>query len=126
MMRVLVVDDERSIVEVLQIFLSGEGYEVAIASNGEEGLAVLEQAQPDVVLCDVMMPVLDGREMYRQMRANDRYRSIPFILMSAVFTSVSLRDCTFSALLDKPFDLDQVLTTISQVVSGFHGQEEHA
>ena len=125
-MRVLIVDDERSIVEVLKLFLSQEGYEVMIASNGQEGLAALESVQPDVVLCDVMMPVLDGRAMCRQMQADDRYHAIPFILMSAVSSSTYLQDCSFKALLGKPFDLDQVLTTISQALHDSHEQEKHS
>ncbi len=124
MTSILVVDDERAIVELLNLFLSNEGYVVRIAYNGKEGLAALELAPPDVVLCDVMMPVLGGWEMGQKMQFEDRYRSIPLILMSAVSLIPPLPGFVPAALIPKPFDLDNLLDTIEKVVST--ADEAHA
>jgi len=112
MMMILVIDDEAIIVEFLQAVLEEEGYQVITAYNGEEGLACLEKVRPDIVLCDLMMPGLDGREFCQKMQAHPRYRSIPVVLMSALHITLRLIDCPYAALLSKPFDLDEVLHTL--------------
>ena len=114
MTTILVVDDEHSIVEFLATFLQEEGYQVVTAHNGEEGLDGLAVTRPAVVLCDVMMPVLDGREMCRRMQANPKYRSIPFVFMSAVSRASNFSECNYAALLPKPFDLDEVLAIVTR------------
>lgn len=113
---ILVVDDERPIVEMLRLVLEEEGYQVLSAHNGKEGLRCLETARPAVILCDLMMPVLDGRQMCQHLQSDQRYRSIPFVLMSAVVKAVNHLDCHYAALLAKPFDLDEVLSTVEKLV----------
>ncbi|MFL5656637.1 MAG: response regulator [Ktedonobacteraceae bacterium] len=113
---ILVIDDELSIVELLSTALEEEGYQVMTAYNGQEGLACLTTARPDVVVCDVMMPVLDGRDLCRSMQADPRYRSIPIVLMSAIRKALSLTGCNYAALLEKPFELDDVLQTIARLL----------
>ena len=115
MRRILIIDDEFSIVELLSLFLSAEGYEVAIAYDGQEGLAQLEPSPPDLVLCDVMMPVLGGREVRKRMQSNERYKSIPVILMSAVPT-VKAYEANSEIQISKPFDLDFLLETITRTL----------
>jgi len=117
MKTILVVDDDFAIAELLEAVLVGEGYEVVTANNGQEALACLGITRPDVVLCDVMMPVLDGRELCRRMQTMPAYRAIPIVLMSAASTIFHDDDCDFAALLAKPFDLDVVLNTVTQVIS---------
>ncbi len=116
MKTILVVDDEEAIMEVVCAFLETEGYKTIQANNGQQGLDYLSTAHPDVVLCDVMMPVLDGRELCKKMQANNDYRSIPIILMSAAVKSLARSECHYAALLDKPFDLDDLLNTVQQVI----------
>ena len=84
MTRILVIDDELSIVQMLSAFLQEEGWQVLTASNGQEGLERLANARPAVVVSDVMMPVLDGWQLCSRMQADPRYQSIPVVLMSAV------------------------------------------
>jgi two-component system, OmpR family, alkaline phosphatase synthesis response regulator PhoP len=116
MTTLLVVDDDDAIVEVLCAILEDEGYEVLTARNGEEGLSRLATKRPAAILCDLMMPVLNGQEMCRRMQANPRYASIPFILMSAVGSSINPSTCRYSAILNKPFDLNEVLTIVARLV----------
>lgn len=113
---ILVVDDEVSIIDLLSAFLEEEGYQVITANNGQEGLNRLASARPDVVISDVMMPVLDGRELCRRMQADRHYKSIPIVLMSAIRTASSLNGCNYAALLKKPFELNEVLQTIALLV----------
>ena len=113
---ILVFDDEISNVEMLSAFLEEEGLQVMTAYNGQEGLERLANARPAVVVSDVMMPVLDGWELCRRMQADPRYQSIPLVLMSAVRTTPDLAGCSYAALLRKPFELDEVLQTITSLL----------
>jgi CheY-like chemotaxis protein len=115
MTTVLVVDDESSIVEVLTTLLEDEGYHVVTARNGAEGLARLAASQPEVVLCDVMMPVLDGLEMCQRMHSDPLYHSIPVVLMSAINAATKLAGCNYAMLLAKPFDLEEVINVVASL-----------
>jgi CheY-like chemotaxis protein len=116
MSTILIVDDESSIIEVLRDVLLDEGYDVVTANNGLEGWTSLEATLPDLVLCDVMMPILDGRELCRRMTIHPRYRSIPLIFMTAVHKSFSQAECNYVATIAKPFDIDDVLNLIARFV----------
>lgn len=116
MNQILVIDDEITIVEVLSMFLQGEGYKVETALNGQEGLDSLTRVRPDLILCDVMMPGVDGREVCRRLQADVRYQSIPIVLMSAMISRFRFTDCITAAFVEKPFDLDDMLHTIVEVL----------
>lgn len=116
MSTILVVDDEFSIIEVLRDVLLDEGYDVITANNGQEGWTCIEKKRPDLVLCDVMMPILDGRELCRRMTEHPRYHSIPLIFMTAVHKSFSQLDCHYVATIAKPFDIDEVLSLVAHFV----------
>lgn len=114
---ILVIDDEISIVEMLRAFLEEEGLQVMTAYNGQEGLERLANAQPAVVVSDVMMPLLDGWELCRRMQADPRYQSIPVVLMSAMRSAPGLAGCRYAALVSKPFELDELLQTITRLLN---------
>lgn len=78
--KILVVDDEKEIADLLEIYLISDGFEVLKAYNGEEGLKILEQEKVDLMLLDVMMPGIDGLEMCRRLRED---KNIPIIIVSA-------------------------------------------
>lgn len=118
MKTILVVDDEQPIREMLQTLLQEEGYEVIVAAHGREGLERLDERLADLVLCDVMMPVCDGREMVRRMRASSRLADVPVILMSAGWTPPDVDPRHYAALVTKPFDLFQLLDLIERVLHG--------
>ncbi len=116
MKTILVIDDEVILAEMLQALLEDEGYQVVTARNGREGLERLAEHHPDLILCDVMMPLLDGRELCRQVQARPEYGSMPIILMSAASAAAGLDDCQYAAFLSKPFDLDDLLNTINNLL----------
>lgn len=115
---ILVVEDEYAIAQMLQMFLEDEGYRVRLATNGQEGLARLAEEPPDLILCDLMMPLVGGWQFCQLMQAEPRYRSIPLVLMSAADHSPKGRECNYAAFLTKPFNLDTLLDTIATLLGG--------
>jgi DNA-binding response OmpR family regulator len=113
---ILVVDDEFTIVESLTDVLSYEGYKVASAPNGAKALAAMEEARPSLILVDFMMPVLDGVQFIRKVRADERYKNVPIIMMTAAPAGLPKEDRPWNALLVKPFELDRLLTTIRNLL----------
>jgi CheY-like chemotaxis protein len=116
MKTILIVEDELILTEVLSAVLEDAGYHVVTVGDGRAGLAALPTVRPDLVLCDVMMPVMDGREMCRRMQADPTFHAIPLVLMTAAPGAVSLVDCEYAALIRKPFDLDRLLDLINALV----------
>lgn len=82
--RILIVDDQASARELLKGFLFPEGYELAFASSGFEALAHLSNFKPDTLLLDVMMPDMDGFEVCRRLKADERWSHVPIILVTAL------------------------------------------
>jgi CheY-like chemotaxis protein len=115
MKTLLVVDDEATIAEMLQTVLEDEGYRVITAGNGHDALQRIAEQVPHLILSDVMMPVLDGRTLLAQLRANPSYQAIPFILMSAGGYQPD-HDDGYQAFVAKPFDLEQLLLIIKQLL----------
>lgn len=111
MKRILVVDDELTILDVLREILEGEGYSVQLARDGVEGLRKIEAEPPDLVLLDLMMPILDGRAVLERLEQQPQTQRLPVVLMSAgrVGERVLERARDFLA---KPFELDALLNTV--------------
>ena len=114
--RILVVDDEFSIVASLREVLEWEGYVVDTAPNGRLGLEAIARARPDIVLLDVMMPILDGLSMLRALRLDPATRALPVILMSAAPIRVGAGRDGYQGALLKPFDVDVLLAKLRQVL----------
>jgi CheY-like chemotaxis protein len=116
--KVLVVDDDPAILEICSDLLQTEGYAVMVATNGQQALEQIRTDPPHVVLMDIMMPVLDGVEACRQVKANPATADIPVVLMSARtnLTRQSLDLASADALVAKPFDIDHLLNTIHDLV----------
>lgn len=109
MKRVLIVEDERDLLDSLQEFFEDEGFTVQTAANGAEALSLLEANDlPSVVLLDLMMPVLDGNELYARMRADPRLAGIPVI----VSTSDPSRAPSGVLIMKKPVNLGSLLGAV--------------
>ena len=110
---VLIVDDEFGLAELIAEVLAERDYATAIAINGELGLALLRERRPDLVLLDLMMPVLTGSEMLRQMRADPALADIPVVIMTALPGAVRA-DATsgHQAVLQKPFTPEQLFEVV--------------
>jgi two-component system phosphate regulon response regulator PhoB len=81
--RVLVIEDERGLTEVLSYNLQREGYETAVAHDGQEGLRKAQTLLPDLILLDLMLPVMSGLEVCRELKAGERTRDIPIVMLTA-------------------------------------------
>lgn len=119
MKRILVVDDEPSIREALALVLEGEGYDVVTASNGREAIERIEQRRPDVLLLDVMMPVMDGLTACEVIRSTTPVKSLPIVLMTAApdFARKSGVACRWDAFVEKPFDVAVLLDAIERATT---------
>lgn len=115
MTRILVVDDELAIRVLLQDLLEDEGYTVALARNGTRALEILRREMPDLVIMDIMMPGMDGRQVLREIRQSDNLQDVPVILMSVAVVANSFPDST-CLFLPKPFDLHELLACIETVL----------
>ncbi|HHY51198.1 MAG TPA: response regulator [Alphaproteobacteria bacterium] len=118
-MRVLTVDDSRTILAMLHHTLSNAGFEVLQAEDGQQGLAVLEREPVDVIITDINMPVMDGIEFIRQVRASGKHNSLPILILTTE-TSQDKRDQGRAAggtgWIVKPFDPDKLISVIHKVV----------
>ena len=112
---VLVVDDEPAILAMMRSLLSDEGCAVLTAQNGQEALALALEAQPDLIITDLMMPVMDGQELRRRLREEPRTADIPVMLMT-VAGRTPFRD-QFTAVIRKPFGYNDILSSIRAYLS---------
>ena len=114
---ILLVDDEPSIIENLAPFLERSGFEVSTAANGAQGLEIIDQAEPDLVVSDVLMPDMDGRELLRTLRQADNW--IPVILLTQVgeaFERAMALEEGADDYLNKPFDPHELVARIRAVL----------
>ncbi len=116
MRTILVVDDEVTVAEMLRATLEDEGYRVVTAADGKEALERLPELCPDLVLSDVMMPLLDGRQLANAMAEDPTLQQIPLVLMSAGGEWIVKDRCRYTAFVAKPFELDALLHQIEQVL----------
>lgn len=111
MVKILIVDDNLIVRMALKRMLKNEGYDVTLASNGEEGILQTQQLRPALIICDWLMPQLDGLEVCRQIKANSEFSTIFFILLSAqgdVDERVKGLDAGADDFLCKPFDINEL------------------
>jgi CheY-like chemotaxis protein len=114
--RVLIVEDNPAIRTTLRDVLELEGYAVQTARNGAEGLALLTAACPDLLVLDLMMPVVDGWAVLEQRRAQTVCPQVPVLLLSASRETVTTAEQQgVSAYLEKPFDLDTFLAQVARL-----------
>jgi DNA-binding response OmpR family regulator len=118
---ILVVEDIPNVLELLEVTLRFQGYEVISATNGEEALKVLEKETPALIITDILMPKLDGFALVQKLRANPKTLTIPVIFLSATY--VTPEDRTFamslgaSRFIEKPIDTEEFLLTIAELMS---------
>jgi CheY-like chemotaxis protein len=118
---ILVVEDIPNVLELLEVTLRFQGYEVISAHNGQEALEILEHESPALIITDILMPKLDGFALVQNLRSNPKTLSIPVIFLSATY--VTPEDRTFamslgaSRFIEKPIDTEEFLLTIAELLS---------
>jgi len=116
---ILIADDHDDNRELLQLLLSGAGYDVREAKDGSECLAIARDQRPDLIVIDLSMPVLDGWGVFRELRADQRTKTIPCMAVTA-HADLDRKQALatgFSAYVSKPFSGDVLLKTIATVLS---------
>ena len=114
--RILVVDDDSNICELLRLYLEKEGYEALIAKNGAKALEMVEKFQPDLMLLDVMMPELDGWQVLRELRKKSQMPVIMLTAKGEVFDKVLGLELGADDYVVKPFETKEVMARIKAVL----------
>ena len=123
-LKVLVVDDSNTIRRSAEIFLKQGGHEVLLAEDGFDALAKINDYQPDLVFCDILMPRLDGYQTCAIIKRNARFANIPVVMLSSkdgVFDKARGRMVGSQDYLTKPFTKDQLLQAVQQYGANLTG-----
>jgi twitching motility two-component system response regulator PilG len=115
--RVLVIDDSNTIRRSAEIFLKQGGYEVVLAEDGFDALAKVNDLEPNVIFCDILMPRLDGYQTCAIIKRNPRFTKVPVIMLSSkdgIFDKARGRMVGSDDYLTKPFTKDQLLTVVAR------------
>jgi DNA-binding response OmpR family regulator len=113
--RILIVDDEPNIVVPLEFLMKREGYEVAIAADGQAALDALEEKAPDLVILDVMLPRMSGFEVCRHIRGDARWRGLKILMLTAKGRDSEMQkglDLGADAYVTKPFSTRDLVTRV--------------
>jgi DNA-binding response OmpR family regulator len=117
---ILCVEDEPEMIDLMRLILGRRGFEVKGAAGGVEGLKMIRQEAPDLVLLDLMMPDMDGWEVYQQMKAHDELKGIPVIVVTAKAQSIDkvlgLHIAKVDDYITKPFGPQELLDSVERVL----------
>lgn len=128
--RILLVDDEPGIVKMVARRLEAGGYDVAFAADGEEALARVRADRPDLLVLDVMLPKMNGFDVCRQLKKDEKLRTLPVLMLTAMSQARDRKtglECGADAYLSKPFRsaefLEKVNALLTKVKEGGNGHE---
>ena len=117
---ILCVDDEPEMIDLIRLILGRRGFEVKGATGGTEGLKMIREEHPDLVLLDLMMPDMDGWEVYQQIKADEKTRDIPVIVVTAKAQSIDkvlgLHIAKVDDYIAKPFSPQDLMNSVERVL----------
>jgi two-component system alkaline phosphatase synthesis response regulator PhoP len=124
--KILLADDDPDVVEVLSMLLEDEGYELVVAKDGAEALEKIKLENPDLIILDLLMPHVDGFEVFNMLRDEryERWSKIPVIILTSVREEVSNRryeletgvKMDYSSYMEKPVEPDELLDTVATLL----------
>ncbi len=118
--KVVYIEDEPEMIDLVRLILSRKGYEVIGANGGREGLDAIRQKLPDLVLLDLMMPDMDGWDVYQQMKSVEATRDIPVIVITAKAQSIDkvlgLHIAKVDDYISKPFSPQELVESVEKVI----------
>ncbi len=127
MARILTVDDDEQSREMLRLLMERHGYEAVVASNGAEALATAKRNPPDVIISDILMPVMDGYTLCHECKKDDRLKSIPFIFYTGTYTDTKAEALAESMgaerFIRKPADSKTFLSTVEEVLGYWQAEQ---
>ena len=118
--KLVVAEDEPSLAKVLKMRLEIEGFDVRTAGDGAEAMRLIAEDRPDLVVCDLMMPVMDGYEVTRAIKGNPELRAIPLLILSALKREKemgALEQMGADAFASKPFDSRELTARIRELLA---------
>jgi len=117
---ILCVEDEPEMIDLMRLILGRRGFEVRGANGGVEGLKMIREDKPDLILLDLMMPDMDGWEVYQQLKADEKTRDIPVIVVTAKAQSIDkvlgLHIAKVDDYIAKPFSPQELLNSVEKVL----------
>lgn len=120
--KVVVVEDDAEMINLVKLILKKEGYDVLGAVGGRDGLEAIQSFKPDIVLLDLMMPDIDGWEVYQSMKANDLMKHIPVIVITAKSQSIDkvlgLHIAKVDDYITKPFSPAELVASVRRILAG--------
>ena len=122
--KVLIVEDDSNIAELLHLYLEKEGFETAVAADGGKGVELFRSFRPDLVLLDIMLPVMDGWSVCRKIREESKTPIIMLTAKGETSDKVSGLEMGADDYIVKPFEMKEVLARIHAVLRRFGGEEE--
>lgn len=118
--KVIYVEDDPEMIDLVRLILARKGYEVIGATSGQEGLTLIRQTHPAAILLDLMMPEMDGWEVYQQIKADEAIREIPVIIITARAQSIDrvlgLHIAKVDDYLTKPFSPQELIDSLERVL----------
>jgi two-component system response regulator VicR len=118
--KIVCIEDDPEMIDLVKLILTRKGYEVTGAAGGKAGLKAVEDIKPDLVLLDLMMPDMDGWEVYKQMRDNEIMKNIPVIVVTAKAQSIDkvlgLHIAKVDDYITKPFGPSELLSSVLRVL----------
>ena len=119
--RVVYIEDEPEMIDLVRLILNRRGYEIIGANGGREGLDIVRAQTPDLVLLDLMMPDMDGWDVYQQMKADEHTQNIPVIVVTAKAQSIDkvlgLHIAKVDDYISKPFSPQELVDSVEKVIS---------
>lgn len=119
--KIVYIEDEQEMIDLVRLILVRRGYEVIGASGGREGLDLIRRLLPDVILLDLMMPDMDGWDVYQQMKADEATRQIPVIVVTAKAQSIDkvlgLHIAKVEDYISKPFSPQELVNSLERVLA---------
>ena len=117
--KILVVDDETELLKAISILLKTSGYEVVTAQDGQEGLEKAKSLSPDLIVLDILMPKMDGYEVCRLLKFDEKYKSIPIIMLTAKVQDIDKamgKKVGADDYIAKPFETQDLIDKIKMYV----------
>ncbi len=118
--KIVCIEDEPEMIDLVRLILGRRGFELIGAVGGREGLETIRQIKPDLVLLDLMMPDMDGWEVYQHMKADEELRNIPVIIVTAKAQSIDkvlgLHIAKVDDYITKPFGPQELIESVNRVL----------
>lgn len=118
--KIVCIEDEPEMIDLIRLILGRRGFELIGAVGGREGLETVRQVKPDLVLLDLMMPDMDGWEIYQHMKADEELRNIPVIIVTAKAQSIDkvlgLHIAKVDDYITKPFGPQELIDRVNRVL----------